>query len=158
MNTPHPTQIGVDSSILVADAKARLCLLNVVPRDLSINFLDFLCFPDFLKEMDEEKINNLFDFVWKTCKFSSNIPVDMYFNELTSKVEQCELSAGIIKKDEKEIKLFLILAPHSHLLINFSKSQIESICLIQVMTDYADALNYVDDEFCQKYFLTEKSQ
>ncbi|BFU24762.1 hypothetical protein EHI8A_049160 [Entamoeba histolytica HM-1:IMSS-B] len=153
LNAPHPCSMSVDPYVIVTDSHAELCRLNIVTEGLKLNFNDFICVSPQLEIMKTQNTaNGLYEMLWNKLAYKSNIPLDISYDEIKNKVDNCYMKGGIIKSEEKEVRMLFILAPHSHLLFKIIPTQIKSITLIEVVTDYLEALDYVNADFCMTHF------
>ena len=154
LNTPHPCLMNVDQYVIVTDSRADLCTLNIVTEGLKLNFEDFICVHPHIDIMKTKNTaNTLFEVLWNKLAYKSNIPLDIEFDNLKVSLKRCAFKDGLIRCEERELRLLFILAPHSHLLFKVIPTQIKSLSLVEVVTDYLDALDYVNADFCMKHFV-----
>ncbi|KAL7717385.1 AP5B1 C-terminal domain-containing protein [Entamoeba marina] len=152
ITTPHPCLFSVDQSVVVADSNAQLCHLSLIPNGLSLHFEDFMTLPPHLDIMKQQgSALTLFDTLWNKLAYKANVPLDIPFKELMNAVVNSYFNEAIVKTEEEELRLFFVLAPHSFLLLKMVPTQINSISLVEIVTDYMDALTHVNADFFFKH-------
>ncbi|ELP94886.1 hypothetical protein EIN_249200 [Entamoeba invadens IP1] len=153
LNSPHPCDFSVDPYVIVTDSQAQLCRLSIVTNNLSLTFDDFIMVPPHIDELkSKDTANQLYELLWNKLAYKANVPLDVNFETITASIAKASLVEGVVKKDDKEIRMLFVLAPYSFLLFKITPTQIKSISLVEVVTDYLDALDYVNSEFCMKHF------